>query len=125
MFYQTLLELCEKSRIKPSTLMKELGFSTGNIKRWENGSTVNSDILITLSQYFDVSVDYLLLGANNERQTQAQLSKDEIKALNYYQRLDEENKDYIKGEMVKLYTEQKEQAVLSAQKLASQKEIAT
>lgn len=122
MFYQTLLKLCEKSSIKPSTLMTKLGLSTGNLKRWEQGATVNSDILITLSQYFDVSVDYLLLGASNERQTQAQLSKDEIKALNYYQRLDEENKDYIKGEMIKLH---KEQAVLSTQKLVSQKEIAT
>lgn len=128
MFYQTLLELCEKNKIKPTALMTKLGFSPGNVKRWEQGATVNSNILITLSQYFDVSIDYLLFGINTNEPIQNQLSKDEIKVLNYYHKLDEENKDYMKGQMIQLQKEQEQQeqkqAALEQQKLDSQKELA-
>ena len=61
-FYEQLLHLCEKNGVKPTPLAKELGFSAGNLKRWENGATVNSDILLTISKHFKVSVDYLLTG---------------------------------------------------------------
>lgn len=107
MFYQILIELCQKNGTKPTSLLKELGYSAGNIKRWKEGATVNSDILISLANYFHVSIDYLLLGKENIRQIQPELTKDEQKILNYYQRLEEENKDYIIGEMVKLYKEEK------------------
>lgn len=62
MFYQQLIALCEREGIKPTPLIKSLGFSAGNIKRWENGATVNSDILLAVSRHFKVSIDYLLTG---------------------------------------------------------------
>lgn len=60
MFYTQFIKLCEKKGIKPTPLLKSLGLSATNLKRWENGATVNSDILIKISEYFDVSIDYLL-----------------------------------------------------------------
>lgn len=62
MFYTQFIKLCEKEGIKPTPLLKSLGLSATNLKRWENGATVNSDILIKISEYFDVSIDYLLKG---------------------------------------------------------------
>lgn len=71
MFYTQLKSLCEREGVKPTPLIRSLGFSAGNIKRWENGATVNSDILIAVAEHFKVSVDYLLgrdekyIGCNN------------------------------------------------------------
>lgn len=59
-FYQKLTALCEKHNIKPTPLMRKLELSATNLKRWENGSTVNSDILLKIADYFDVTVDYLI-----------------------------------------------------------------
>lgn len=62
MFYDQFIELCRKEGVKPTPLIKNLGLSPGNLNRWANGSTVNSDILLILSEHFGVSVDYLLTG---------------------------------------------------------------
>ncbi len=56
MLYKQFLELCSREGTKPTPLIKSLGLSPGNLKRWENGSRVNSDILLKLSEHFEVSV---------------------------------------------------------------------
>ena len=48
MFYNQLIKLCEEHNEKPTPLLKSLGLSATNLKRWQNGSTVNSDILAKL-----------------------------------------------------------------------------
>lgn len=58
MFYNQLIKICEKRNIKPTPLMKRLGLSAGNLKRWQEGASVNSEILLKLSDYFGVPVDY-------------------------------------------------------------------
>lgn len=60
MFYNQLMKLCKERNIKPTPLVKTLGLSTANLRRWQNGATVNSDILAMLSEYFNVPVDYFL-----------------------------------------------------------------
>ena len=87
MFYAQFLELCNKEGVKPTPLMKKLGLSPGNLKRWENGSTVNSDILLKLSEHFGVSVDYLLTGKEKSSPTE-RLTDDEQELLTYYKGLE-------------------------------------
>lgn len=58
MFYDQLLKICKERNVKPTPLVKSLGLSAGNLKRWQEGATVNSDILMKLSDYFGVPVDY-------------------------------------------------------------------
>ena len=58
MFYDQFIKLCNERNVKPTPLVKSLGLSAGNLKRWQEGATVNSDILMMLSNYFDVPVDY-------------------------------------------------------------------
>ena len=60
MFYDKFMELCAERNVKPSPILKELGLSSGNLKRWEAGANVNSDTLKKLSEYFLVPVDYFL-----------------------------------------------------------------
>ena len=60
MFYDVFVNLCQTEKIAPSNLLKSLNLSTGNLQKWKDGATVNSDILITLSKHFGVTTDYLL-----------------------------------------------------------------
>ena len=87
---------------------------------WENGKyTPDLDRIIWLCNFYNVSADYLL-GRTDfsdvEQETPFLLSEnpskyspfteDDTKIFNYYHRLDEENQDYIRGMMIKLYKEQ-------------------
>lgn len=90
MFYEQFIKLCNKKGIKPTPLIKYLKLSPGNIKRWEEGSTVNSDILLKISEYFDVSIDYLLLG----KETEKELTDNERELLKLFKKLLE--RDQIK-----------------------------
>lgn len=58
MFYNQFLKICKENGVKPTPLIKSLGLSTGNLKKWSEGATVNSDILAKLADYFNVPVDY-------------------------------------------------------------------
>lgn len=97
MFYTIFVELCEKNNIKPSKLLTELGFSTGNLQKWKNGAKVNSDILLAISLHFGVSVDYLLTGKTKSLPTE--LSEDKQNLLEMFDLLTEREKGIIIGEM--------------------------
>lgn len=57
-FYARFMDICKKNGVKPTPLIKSLGLSTGNLKKWSEGSTVNSDIVKNLAAYFGVSPGY-------------------------------------------------------------------
>lgn len=65
MFYTQFLKLCKEKGVKPTPLIKQLGFSSGNLKKWADGGSVNSETLVKLSNYFDVPIDYFF-EENNE-----------------------------------------------------------
>lgn len=60
MFYERFIQLCENNNEKPTNVLKSIGVSSGNLNNWKNGASVKSDILIQLSEHFNVSIDYLL-----------------------------------------------------------------
>ncbi|MDR0861980.1 MAG: helix-turn-helix domain-containing protein [Oscillospiraceae bacterium] len=64
-FYDRFIKLCRENNEKATPLLLKLGLSQGNLHKWRNGATVNSDALVTLADYFDVSVDYLLGRTDN------------------------------------------------------------
>jgi transcriptional regulator with XRE-family HTH domain len=59
-FYAQIKSLCDMRGEKLTPLILKLGLSRGNLQNWQNGATVNSDILCIMADYFNVSVDYLL-----------------------------------------------------------------
>ena len=65
MFYARLEEICEQRGEKLTPIIKKLGYSSGNITRWKNGTTPNGDVLLKFSEYFDVPIDYLLGKTDN------------------------------------------------------------
>ena len=60
MFYERFIQLCEDNNEKPTNVLKSIGVSSGNLNNWKNGASVKSDILMQLSEHFNVSIDYLL-----------------------------------------------------------------
>ena len=58
MFYEQFLKICSERGVKPTPVLKQIGLSTGNLKKWESGSTVSADTLEKLAVYFGVPVDY-------------------------------------------------------------------
>lgn len=60
MFYERFIQLCELNNEKPTIVLKEINISPSNVQKWRDGATVNSNILVKLSEHFGVSVDYLL-----------------------------------------------------------------
>lgn len=67
MFYDKFVELCKMKGEKPTPLLNKLGISSGNIKRWKNGSSVSFGTVIKIADYFNVSLDYLF--GRNEKIT--------------------------------------------------------
>ena len=66
MFYARYVDLCDKNKVSPSRVAIDCNFNKGSVsvwkKKYEAGEDVkpSSDILLKLSDYFGVSVDYLL-----------------------------------------------------------------
>lgn len=98
MFYDQLISLCNRDGVKPTPLIRELGFSAGNIKRWENGATVNSDILIAVAEHFKVSIDYLLTG-KEKNTSENKLTQNEHEMLEVFQNFDDREQVKIIGRM--------------------------
>ena len=65
-FYETLTKLMKERNVTAKELSETLKFGKNQIKYWkDNGNIPNGETLISLSNYFDVSIDYLL-GRTNE-----------------------------------------------------------
>ena len=60
MFDERLKELCKQKGTTVTTVVKELGMSTGNISKWKNGNKPKADSVSALAEYLGVSTDYLL-----------------------------------------------------------------
>ncbi len=61
MLSEKLYQLRKKSGLSQEQLAEQLNVSRQAISKWESGTAVpESEKLITISNYFDVSVDYLL-----------------------------------------------------------------
>ena len=88
MFYDTLINLCNKHNVKITPLVVSLGGSSSSPASWKKGASPNSDIVIKLAEYFNVSTDYLL-DVNNSS------SQDETELLNTYRHLTDNGKKQV------------------------------
>ena len=60
MFWERFYNLSIEKNTKPLPVVKELSISTGSITKWKNGTVPNGTTLQKISDYFGVSVGYLL-----------------------------------------------------------------
>lgn len=92
-----LKELREEYSLNQTQLAKQLGFAQRTISNWENGiAEPNIQTLITISNYFHVTVDYLIgkdLSVLTEEKNIEKLQTDEAELLDYYRRSGQNKQD--------------------------------
>ncbi|MDE5993917.1 MAG: hypothetical protein K2G60_00215 [Oscillospiraceae bacterium] len=78
MFYNQLKQACKKKGTSITAVLKKIGIGTANGTYWKNGSVPSSDIVVQLSEFLDVSTDYLLKG---EERTTSNITQSTIGAI--------------------------------------------
>lgn len=76
MFYDNFLALCEKKGISPSRAVMDMGMNRSIATFWKNGTVPKMDTLTRIADYFDVSVGFLVDGADTEKNAPALTEKD-------------------------------------------------
>lgn len=67
MFYDRFEELCRKNGYTPSGACLAMGRSKNLAAKWKNtGATPSAEVLNQISNFFDVSIDYLLGNASGD-----------------------------------------------------------
>lgn len=110
---KSLKKLREENHYTQDYLADYLHVGRSTYANWErNRAFPDYDKLVALCILYNVSADYFLNVIDSptsfvEKSTRyPSLTEDDVKILSYYHRLDEENQDYIRGMMIKLYKEQ-------------------
>lgn len=68
MFYDIFEKLCAEKKVTPAAVRAELGIGQSTMATWKSkGLTPKYDTLKKLSEYFGVSIDYLLGKANPDQ----------------------------------------------------------
>lgn len=107
-FWSRFKLLCDRQGAKPNPVGYELGVSSATLTKWKNGSIPNGETLIKISEYFNVSIDYLL-GRTNipeiKSSVPVQLDKDgasiviavsdEMQLITAYRSFSEEGKEKV------------------------------
>ena len=90
---QTLDKLMNENNASAYKISKETGISDRLIGYWRNGDKLpGAENLLTIANYFGISVDYLLTGRDNE----TALSDDEKNLLDNYRQLSDQGKDAVR-----------------------------
>ena len=109
-----LLQLIKQKGLSVSAVEKKLGFGNGAIKRFATNSP-SIDKIIALSDFLNVSVEYILFG----KEQQSDMSEDTNKLLSYYKVLNDMEKGIILGKaeaLAELAAERAEQERAAAEK---------
>lgn len=83
MFYERLKSICEEKGISFNTVIKECNISSGNISKWKSGGEPRAESLKKISEYLNVSIDYLL----GMKDTELLLTKEEAELIIKYRML--------------------------------------
>lgn len=76
-FYKRFIELCTARSIKPTPALKNMGLSTGNLKKWQKpDAVVTVDTLEKIAEYFGVPPTYFFdEDIRNTESVKAELAK--------------------------------------------------
>lgn len=60
MFYDNIYKICHDKGTSPTAVVRELGYSSGNVSKWKQGSIPNVEMCLAIAQKLDVTLDYLV-----------------------------------------------------------------
>ena len=114
MFYEIFTKLCNEKDISPTATLQNLKISTSKLTAWKNGSLPSASVLILLSEYFQVSIDYLLKG-KEKNISENKLTQNENEMLEIFKNFDDREQIKIIGR-IEEWLEVKRQREVIAQK---------
>ena len=82
MFYVNFINQCAKLKVTPAKVAREIGVSGAAVSKWKSGSKPSDVTLAKLAEYFGVSVDELLAGAETPETKKAPDYESEDDELN-------------------------------------------
>lgn len=89
-FYERLDSLLREKNISQRRMIIDFGLSKNTMFNWKQRNNIPSgDVLLKLSEYLDVSVDYLLC---NDKYC---LNEEEMLLLNGYRKLDTQQRENV------------------------------
>lgn len=95
---ERIVLLLKENKITAKSLCIKLNISTNSISEWKSGKIKPSaEILINIAQYFNVSLDWLLLGYTTSKELK--LDEDEIELIEYFRNLAYKEKYILLGEL--------------------------
>ena len=87
-FYNHLKSICEEKGLKITPTVLNCGGTKGMIGGWQKGGCPNSDIIVKLAEYLNVSTDYLITGKDFS------LSKEQQSLLDDFEKLSSDNQSF-------------------------------
>jgi transcriptional regulator with XRE-family HTH domain len=60
MFWENLVNLCNKNNTTPTAVVNTLGIAGGSVTKWRKGAVPRDTTLKRIADYFGVSTEYLL-----------------------------------------------------------------
>jgi len=88
MLVERIKRLCNENGLNIKKLEENVKLSNGQISKWKTQAP-RADMIIKIANYFNVSIEYLLTGKENN------LSEKETKLVKYYKESDERGKESI------------------------------
>lgn len=76
--FNRIQNLCGKTGITQTELEKQLGFGKGTISKWSGKTIPAADKLKKVADFFDVSMEYLMTGEEEEESYYADRETDEL-----------------------------------------------
>ena len=108
---ERILDLAKKKGVKQSFLSDLIGGYRGKITDWKNGkSKPSSKDLELISDFFGVSVNYLLTGKNDkqaDKNTEQELSEQAMRVAELFDSLDEKSQAKAEGFLAALADQNK------------------
>ena len=81
-FWNVFLNLCNRIDKSANAVAKEIGIPSGSVTAWKNGTIPQTKTLNKISEYFNVTVEYLL--GKEKSPAGAELSEKHKRLINAY-----------------------------------------
>ena len=94
MFWDNFVFYCTKAGTSPNAVAKELGFSSGSVTAWKNGTVPRSSAVVKIANYFDINIEDLIQQKEKAAPISgSDFSERDIQFLEIFRRLSVEEQD--------------------------------